>query len=291
MILPVFIAFQLAAEQPRVYNALKGQTVAAAPASGDTVTVDGKLDEPVWRRAALLTGFSEYQPADQRASPDSTEVLVWYSPTAIYFGIRAYEPHGPVQATLADRDRISADDNVEIHLDTFREGTRAFVFIVNPFGVQADGTKNESGGFIPGSNVFPGQTDPSADFLWESKGRLTDFGYEVEIRIPFSTLRYPGAREQRWGLQIDRHVQHSGYEETWTPALKGAASFIAQEGELRGITGITHGQLIELNPELTSTITGAPSSADSSKWGYSSKPQPGGNVVGTCYGGLAPTFS
>ncbi len=297
MILPVFIAFQLAAEQPRVYNALKGQTVAAAPASGDTIIVDGKLDEPVWRRAALLTGFSEYQPADQRAAPDSTEVLVWYSPTAIYFGIRAYEQHGPVRATLADRDKISADDNVEIHLDTFREGTRAFVFIVNPFGVQADGTKNESGGFIPGSNVFPGQTDLSADFVWESKGRLTDFGYEIEIRIPFSTLRYPAAREQRWGLQVDRHVQHSGYEETWTPALKGAASFIAQEGELRGITGITHGQLIELNPELTSTITGAPSSADSSKWGYSSKPQLGGNVrwgIGSNFvlnGTVKPDFS
>src|ERR1019366_984000 len=228
MILPFLVAFQPAAERPGVYNALKGQTVARAPAADDAaITIDGRLDEPAWRRAALLTGFSEYLPADQRPAPDSTEVLVWYSPTAIYFGLGAFEPHGPVRPALADRDKISADDNVEIHIDTFHEGRRTFVFIVNPFGVQADGTKNESGGFIPGSNVMPGQTDLSADFKWESKGRLTEFGYEVEIRIPFSSLRYPDAREQRWGLQIDRHVQHSGYEETWTPALKGAASFIA----------------------------------------------------------------
>src|ERR1035437_3801248 len=266
MLLPLFVAFQLAAQQPDVYNALKGQTVARAVAADDAaVTVDGRLDEPVWRRAALLTGFSQYLPTDQRPSPDSTEVLVWYSPTAIYFGVRAFEPHGAVRAALADRDTISADDNVEIHLDTFHEGTRAFVFIVNPFGVQADGTKNESGGYIPGSNVFPGQTDLSADFKWESKGRLTDFGYEVEIRIPFSSLRYPDAREHRWGLQVDRHVLQSGYEESWTPALKGAASFIAQEGELRGITDILHGQLVELNPELTSTITGASAGADLSR--------------------------
>jgi hypothetical protein len=278
MILPFLLAFQLAAAQPRVYQARHGETIATVPASDDSITVDGTLDEPVWRRAALLTGFSEYLPTDQRPAPDSTEVLVWYSKTAIYFGIRAYETHGPVRATLADRDKIASDDNIELHLDTFRHGNRAFVFVVNPFGVQADGTKNEGGGYIPGSNVAPGQNDLSADFKWDSKGRLTDFGYEVEIRIPFSSLRYPEAREQRWGFQVDRHVQHSGYEETWTPALKGAASFIAQAGELRGITGISHGQIVELNPELTSTITGAPAGADSSRWGYTSRPQLGGNV-------------
>ncbi|MFI5310000.1 MAG: DUF5916 domain-containing protein [Gemmatimonadales bacterium] len=297
MLLPVLAAFQLASAQPEVYNGLKRETVAKAPAIDATVTIDGRLDEPVWRRAALLTGFSEYQPADQRASPDSTEIFVWYSPTAIYFGIRAYEPHGVVRATLADRDKVSSDDNIEIHLDTFREGRRAFVFIVNPFGVQADGIKNESGGFIPGSNVMPGQNDLSPDFLWESQGTLTEFGYEVEIRIPFSSLHYPAAREQRWGLQIDRHVQHSGYEETWTPALKGSASFIAQEGELRGITGISHGHVLELNPELTSTITGAPSGAEGTGWGYASHPTLGGNVrwgVGSNFvlnGTVKPDFS
>lgn len=127
----------------------------------------------------MLTGFSEYSPADQRPSPDSTAVLVWYSPTAIYFGVRAYEPHGPVRATLADRDNVGSDDNVEIHLDTYDERNRALVFVVNPLAIQADGTKNETGGFIPGSNVGPGQTDLSADFLWDSNGHVTLWGYEV----------------------------------------------------------------------------------------------------------------
>ena len=79
---------------------------------------------------------------------------VWYSSNAIYFGIRAFEPHGSITATLADRDRVSTDDYVEIHLDTFDERNRALVFIVNPLGVQADGTTSENGGFIPGSNVI-----------------------------------------------------------------------------------------------------------------------------------------
>ena len=296
MILPLVLAFQLAAGRPAVFHALKGQTEARAPRIDTTITIDGRLDKPVWRRAAILTGFSEYAPVDQRPAPDSTDVLVWYSPTALYFGIRAYESHGIVRATLADRDKITNDDNVELHLDTFREGRKTVVFIVNPLGVQADGTKNEGGGFMPGSNVAPGQNDLSADFQWESKGHLTDYGYEVEIRIPFSSLRYPEAREHRWGLQIDRHTQHNGYEETWTPALKASASFIAQEGELRGITGITHGQVLEINPELTDAIAGNPPTTGTA-WSYTSKAQLGGNVkwgIGSNFvlnGTIKPDFS
>ena len=212
-----------------VYSGRQRQTdVRMPPASSATVEIDGKLDEPVWATAPLLTGFSLYQPADNRPAPDSTDVRVWYSPTALYLGIRAYETHSPVRATLADRDRVSSDDNIEIQLDTFEERRRAYVFIVNPLGVQADGTKSDGGGFIPGSNVAPGQNDLSADFQWQSRGHVTDFGYEVELRIPFSSVRFPSTDLQRWGIQIVRHVQHSGYEQTWTPALRASASFIPQ---------------------------------------------------------------
>jgi hypothetical protein len=284
MLLALLGAFQLTAAQPAqrpgpVYNGRADQISARAPRIDTSINVDGSLDEPVWRQAAVLTGFSEYAPADNRPSPDSTEVLVWYSPTAIYFGVRAYEPHGPVRATLADRDNVSSDDNTEIHLDTYNERNRTLVFAVNPLGVQADGTRNETGGFIPGSNVGPGQTDLSADFLWDSKGHVTPWGYEVEIRIPFSSLRYPSKSVQDWGVQIQRNVQHSGYKETWTQARSGAASFINQEGVLLAMHDMHHGQVVSLNPELTNTVTGGPC-CDSTfnSWKYSSKPQLGGNV-------------
>lgn len=289
MVLPLLVAFQLAAALPSVFNGRIGQTAAHAPAVDAVAVIDGRLDEPAWGSAAVLTGFSTYQPVDQRPAPDSTEVLVWYSPTAIYFGIRAFEPHGAVRATLADRDRISADDYVEIHLDTFREGRRAFAFMVNPLGVQADGMKNEG--------VY-GHEDLSADFVWQSKGRVTESGYEVEIRIPFRSLRYPSADVQRWGLQFNRHVQHSGYELTWTQALRGSASFIAQAGVLEGLTGIRHGQVLELNPEVTNTVRGTPCCAPSmDAWSYASTPVIGGNVrwgMGSNFvanGTIKPDFS
>ena len=74
----------------------------------------------VWQ-AARLSGFSQYQPSDGRPAEERTDVLVWYGPDAIYFGIRAYERHGAVAATLADRDRISSNDHVELYLDTFND--------------------------------------------------------------------------------------------------------------------------------------------------------------------------
>ena len=282
MLLPILAGLQLAAAQPRVYNGREGQITVQIPRIESDVTVDGQLDEPAWRGAALLTGFSLYQPVDSRPSPDSTDVLVWYSSDAIYFGIRAFEPHARVSATLADRDRISADDNVEIHLDTFNERNRALVFIVNPLGVQADGTKNEAGGFIPGSNVMPGQNDLSADFVWQSKGQLTEWGYQVEIRIPFSSIRYATGSVQTWGVQIERHAQHNGYDETWTPAKRASASFIGQEGFLVGLTGMRHGQIVELNPELTNTVNGTPCcQPDQLGWRYDANPQLGGNLSWT----------
>src|SRR5262245_18668748 len=69
------------------------------------VTIDGILDESVWSRAPRLTDFSQFSPSDGRPAEDSTEVLVWYSPTAIYFGIRAQAAPGTVRAHLADRDK------------------------------------------------------------------------------------------------------------------------------------------------------------------------------------------
>ena len=281
MLSPAFLLLQLIGTPPDVYHGRNQELKARIPSQQVTVTIDGNLDEAAWGKAAVLTGFSMYRPVDQRPAPDSTEVLIWYSADAIYFGIRGYEPHGSVRATLAERDRIENDDNIEIDLDTFDERRRALVFIVNPLGVQADGTKLEGGGFIPGQPTFrQGQVDLSADFIWESKGRLTDYGYEVEIRIPFKSLRYPERMPQNWGIQIVRKVQHSGYELTWTPAKRGSASFIAQAGSLIELNRMRHGQVVEMNPEFTASVTGVGSddAIGAREWSYDTQPTFGGNL-------------
>src|SRR5439155_1143745 len=126
-------------------------------------------------RAATLTGFSQYRPVDGRPAEDSTAVLVWYAPDAIYFGIRAFERHGnAVRATLADRDNIDADDHVAILLDTYLDHRRATMFAVNPLGVQEDGVWSDgiaagaAGGPSAGGR-FDATIDLNPDYVYESR--------------------------------------------------------------------------------------------------------------------------
>lgn len=262
------------------YIGRENQLNVAIPRIAADVTVDGNLDEPVWQQAALLTGFSEFSPRDGIAAADSTQVLVWYSPTALHFGIRAFEPHGAVHATLADRDKIASDDNVQILLGTFHDHRQAYVFGVNPLGVQMDGTIVEQGQSLIGglTPTLSGRVGPdlSQDFVFSSRGRLTDYGYEVEIRIPLKSLKYQSGEGQSWDLNIVREVQHSGNEDSWVPAKRASTSFLAQSGTLDGLTGLSRGLVLDVNPSITQKVTGAPGP---SGWAYDrSSPQLGGRV-------------
>ena len=226
------------------YHGRLGQTDVSVPRITAPIRVDGRLDEAAWANAAILTGFSQYQPVDRLPADDSTEVLVTYAEHEIYFAVRAFEPHGGIVATLADRDKIFGNDYVELILDTFNDRRRALVFAVNPLGVQGDGT------FADGSGL-----DLNQDFIYESKGQLTEFGYEVEIRIPFKSIRYQQMRVQQWGIQVLRKVSHSGHEQTWTAVERGAPSFLNQSGRFTDLTDLRRGLVLDMNPVMTARTT------------------------------------
>src|SRR5918993_5662077 len=267
-------------DPPTTYDGRAGKLSVRAVRLEVEPEIDGKLEEAVWGEAAVLTGFSQFSPADGVPAADSTEVLVWYSPTAILFGIRAFEAHGSVHATLADRDRIASDDHVQILLSTFNDGRQATVFAVNPFGVQSDGALVETGatsGNGYNNAVVKRETaDLSPDFVFESKGRVTEYGYEVEGRIPFKSIRFQPKREQSWGINIVRQVPHSGREDSWTPAKRARASFLAQSGSLVGLADLRRGMVLDFTPSLTSRTTGT---LGSSGWDYAGGgPELGGTV-------------
>jgi hypothetical protein len=264
---------------PTVYSGRDGNIRVVPPRLEAAPTIDGVLDEPMWANAARLTGFSQYAPSDGRPADDSTEVLVWYSATAIHFGVRAFERHGLVNATLAERDRITADDYIELLLGTFNDGRQAMVFAVNPLGVQADGILVETGatsGGFDGATVVRERPDLSPDYVFESKGQVTDYGFVVEIRIPFKSLRYQPAEMQTWGLNVVRYVGHSGYEDAWAPARRAASSFLRQSGSLTELTDLRRGVVLDVTPELTASASGAP---DTDGWRYDGhRPEVGATV-------------
>lgn len=265
MLAVLLLALQSTGSQPVYDGHLRQIDVRVPRLEAATVRIDGLLAEEGWRQAARLTGFSQYRPVDSRPAEDSTEVLVLYAPDAIYFGIRAFEAHGNVvRATLADRDNIGADDQIQILLDTFNDRRRALLFAVNPLGAQEDGVRSEGlAGAAGGANAgfrFDGTVDLNPDYVFQSQGRVTPTGFEIEVRIPFKSLRYQSAATQDWGLQIVRLTQHSGYEDTWTPVVRANASFLIQSGTLKDLTGLRRGLVMDVNPEFTSRVDGAPGS-------------------------------
>ena len=142
MLAPILLAWTFASADS-VYSGRANRIHVDVPRIDSTATVDGVLDEPVWSKAARLTAFSQLQPVDGRPAEEPTEVLVWYAPDAIWFGIRAKEIHGNVvRATKANRDDIASEDHVQILLDTDNSQQIAFLFGVNALGVQQDGTRS-----------------------------------------------------------------------------------------------------------------------------------------------------
>lgn len=255
-LLPAFAALIPAvgaAQPPREYPGRGAPTVTVSRVT-EPLTVDGELREPAWEGAARLTGFSQYQPVDQRLAAEPTEVRVLYTAQAIYFGIvaTAADP-GTVRATRSKRDNISNDDRVTIYLDTFNDRRRAFFFGANPLGVQLDGVRTE--GAASAGNMFGGSVDLNPDFRFETRGRLTATGYVIEMRIPFKSLRFPTGA-QAWGVQIVRNIPGRSAEDTWTDAQRGASSLLAQSGLLVGIQDVERGVVTDLQPFVTGVVAG-----------------------------------
>jgi len=275
-----------------VYSGRDGSTAVRIPRLDASITVDGDLSEPQWAEAAQLTGFSQFNPSDGRPALDTTVALVWYGADAIYFAVRAYAPAGTVRGTLADRDRIMNDDHVQFILDTFNDRRQAFVFAVNPLGVQSDGIRTEGGmgggrggrggggggGGMGGgfSRANLGNADLNQDMIWQSRGRITEWGYQVEIRVPFKSIRYRVGASMQWGLNVVRNTQRNNYQDTWTRTSRGMASFLIQSGRLEGIRDLRRGLVLDLTPVVTTALPGRAVGADG--WAYSAKPQYGGDA-------------
>jgi hypothetical protein len=224
-----------------------------APRVADVaIEIDGRLDDVAWSKASLLTGFTQYDPVEGSAASEETHVRLLVTSDALYFGIRADDRSGGVRATLTERDGFSrSDDYVRVILDTFNDSRRAFVFMVNPFGIQGDGLWVEGSGRGYGDPI-----DWSPDFLWQSFGRVDERGYTVEVRIPLKTLRFPALPKQDWGMQVQRTIRRTGYAQSWAPITAERANRLEQSGSLQGLEGLDTGLFMEINPTVVGSRQG-----------------------------------
>ena len=204
-------------------------------------TIDGVLNDDVWKSAALLKDFYQIDPGDNTAPSKPTEVLLGYDSRFLYIAFRAIDEPDKVRSTVAKRDNIFQDDYVGFYLDTFNDKRRAFEIFFNPLGIQGDGILTEGRG-----------EDFSVDLLLESKGTINENGYIVEIAIPFKSLRYEAGKGKLWGAHFFRRIQRFNRElSSWMPFSRSIDGNMNQAGHLGGLEGISIERTIELIPSLT----------------------------------------
>src|SRR5258706_7970315 len=208
--------------------------------------IDGKLDDEIWKQAAVLKDFHQVQPGDNIAPSKPTEVFLGYDSKFLYVAFHCYDEPDKVRANIPKRDNIFDDDYVGILFDTFNDHRKAYEFDFNPLGVQADGV------WTDGQNE-----DFNPDIVMESKGMVTSDGWTVEVAIPFKSLRYVAGKDKLWGQHVWRRIKRFKHElDMWMPLNRDIASWLAQEGHLSGLEGISAERTLELIPSLTLSETG-----------------------------------
>jgi hypothetical protein len=208
--------------------------------------IDGKLDEEVWKQAAVFKDFYQISPGDNTAPSKPTEVLIGYDATNLYIGVRATDEPDKVRATVAKRDNVFGEDNIRVFLDTYNDQRKAYVLGFNPLGIQQDGIRTEGQG-----------EDYSVDIVMTSKGLLTETGWTLEVAVPFKSLRYEAGKDKLWGLHIWRNIDRFNDEiDSWMPIAREESSTLSQAGHITGLEGISTERMLELIPSLTVSQTG-----------------------------------
>ncbi len=230
--------------------AAAGFTLSAAPSK---VKVDGVLDEEAWQKAAVMKLPYEWTPGDNVPAPVETDCLVTYDRDNFYIAFRCFDPEPKkIRAHLMDRDAIDTfiqDDHVSVIIDSFNDERRGFQFRVNPLGVQADANFSE----------LEGYEDFSWDAIWASAGKIADWGYAIEIAIPFNQLRFARTGQaQTWGFSAERSWPRSVRHRMEShPTDRNRACLLCQFNKLSGFEGISPGRNIEFDPTLTANRTDA----------------------------------
>lgn len=208
--------------------------------------IDGKMDDLVWKNAAVFGDFLQTQPGDNVAPSSPMEVYMGYDAKNLFVAFKVTQPRDTIRATMKRRDDLGNEDFVGMYLDTFNDKRQAYFIFLNPLGIQTDGIMTDGRG-----------EDGSVDIIMTSKGQLTDDGYIVEAAIPFKSLRYEAGKGKLWGLHLFRRVRGNNNElQSWMPNDRSRSGSLIQSGHVTGLEDISTTRQLEINPSFTVSQTG-----------------------------------
>jgi len=202
--------------------------------------IDGLLDDAAWQGAPLALGdWLTYNPLNGEKLAQETQVRVAYDDRYLYFAFHCVDPEpDKVRSTLSRRDNLWNDDWTGLSLDSVGNGQSSYDMFVNAVGVQGDVLTTPSAG----ENSAP-------DWVWDSAGRRTSVGYDVEIRLPLTSIRFVSGSEVRMGILFWRRVSRLGMSASW-PYVPAGKSFIERHAMM-----VLHDLKRPLTLELIPSVT------------------------------------
>ena len=215
---------------------------------GETITIDGKLDEPLWQRMTPIRNFRQQYPVEGAEPTEQTEIYVAYDDNYLYIGAVFFDsnPSGIIAYQKRRNQGIGTDDRFMWILDTFNSGRNAYFFEINPAGLKGDGLISVGQGV---------SVSKSWDGIWFAEVHRDSHGWSAEIKIPFRTLDFD-PNQSGWGINFQRTVRRKNEEILWAGWRRNQGVFRPQNsGLLTGFRGMNQGIGLEVKPYVTATPT------------------------------------
>ncbi len=200
--------------------------IAKASRTIETVKVDGKLTELCWSAAKEATDFYQYSPYNGKEPSETTIVKFVYDDEALYVGafLEDSKPH-LISKSLGKRDDFNLADYFGVYIDPYNDASKSYGFFVTASGVQVDIKKTT-------------YNDHGWNAVWESAVHHTPNGWSIEMRIPYSALRFSKRKNQEWGINMQRVLQRKRETNTWNYVDINTEGMNKQAGVLTGIANV-----------------------------------------------------
>lgn len=247
-ILFVFICLQLILNTFPAFAEVQPKKYTAKPLSV-SINIDGAPNEAAWSSANIADNFIQLDPVEGAQATQRSEVKVLYDNNAVYFSAVLYDSHPEsILHQLGNRD-----ESGDLNSDFFRIG-------IDPYNIRQGGYVFE----VSASGVQSESFDDNLTFdaVWESKTMLTAEGWSLEIRIPYSALRFPPKTEQLWGIQFARLIRRNREYDQWSLTPKDVSNRMLYWGTMDGINNITPPLRLSLTPYLSVYSERSPSGTD-----------------------------